>query len=506
MASDTTDPFDRAAEDRFRGELIAAGFEVIEPPRRWAGPLPDGLAAFDAATHLEVRIVDGFPVNPPKVYAPGATLAHVAWTDEVCLWRPDDRSGAWITVDGVLARLREFNARALAGFADEDLMLDAHLSFRWPSLTMAVMAVEPLAIEESVGTEPDPVPLRGLIKGKVLHVEQGKPDGEHPIEGRAYRLRRTTRDPPRDLVAVEDALGKRHRKNFDRLLVRVRADGLQRLAVFTWPTNGGPNVLAVLLDKRNDDVVARAMEVAPTDQAYLAQRSGPDHEALRDERVVMFGVGAIGSHVARALATSGVADLTLIDPDRVRPGNVPRLASGFGGVGYDKVVVAAVDIQGAAPWAKVTSVDTAPRGPKALRAAIAGADLVVDATGSEQVARSVENVASELIVPLVTAALYRGGALARVRRVRPGADVALDDRGEADGYPLIPPGTEPQALEPGCASPVNNASPVACLAAAALAADVCVDTLVDSGRYPDEVIDVYRPIEAPFDVVGRHGR
>ena len=51
---------------------------------------------------------------------------------------------------------------------------------------------------------------------------------------------------------------------------------------------------------------------------------------------------------------------------------------------------------------------------------------------------------------------------------------------------------------------IYNASPAAVTAAAALAAMVTIDALVDRFEYGDETIDVYRRLEAPpFDRLGR---
>jgi hypothetical protein len=83
-------------------------------------------------------------------------------------------------------------------------------------------------------------------------------------------------------------------------------------------------------------------------------------------------------------------------------------------------------------------------------------------------------------------------------------DVPIFGRTAESRYPLIPPGDEPLALEPGCSAPVNNASPSAVAAIAALTAEIAVDALAGRWRYADETIEVYRPLDAaPFDHIGR---
>ena len=145
-----------------------------------------------------------------------------------------------------------------------------------------------------------------------------------------------------------------------------------------------------------------------------------------------------------------------------------------------------------------------PWKPSRLRELIAGAELVIETTGLTSFALLVSYICRESGTPLVSAALYRGGAVARVRRQARADDVALAERSPATGHPIIPAGDEPVAYEPGCSEPVNNASPVAVSATAALAAEVAIDTLTERFDYPDEAIDVYRPLdEAPFDRLGR---
>jgi len=52
---------------------------------------------------------------------------------------------------------------------------------------------------------------------------------------------------------------------------------------------------------------------------------GPEAmQRLRRARVVLFGVGGVGGHVAEVLARSGVGTIALVDPDRVSLTNLNR--------------------------------------------------------------------------------------------------------------------------------------------------------------------------------------
>ena len=47
-------------------------------------------------------------------------------------------------------------------------------------------------------------------------------------------------------------------------------------------------------------------------------------EALRTKRVILFGIGGVGSWCAEALIRTGLTHLTIVDGDTVQPSNVNR--------------------------------------------------------------------------------------------------------------------------------------------------------------------------------------
>ena len=47
-------------------------------------------------------------------------------------------------------------------------------------------------------------------------------------------------------------------------------------------------------------------------------------EALRTKRVIIFGVGGVGSYAAEALVRTGLTHLTIVDDDTVQPSNINR--------------------------------------------------------------------------------------------------------------------------------------------------------------------------------------
>lgn len=73
-------------------------------------------------------------------------------------------------------------------------------------------------------------------------------------------------------------------------------------------------------------------------------------ETLRRTRVIIFGLGGVGSWCAEALARSGIGHLTLVDADRVAPSNLNRqLMTTTANIGLPKPDALAARLQEVAP-------------------------------------------------------------------------------------------------------------------------------------------------------------
>lgn len=77
-------------------------------------------------------------------------------------------------------------------------------------------------------------------------------------------------------------------------------------------------------------------EVARADPDYALQRAGA-HPPLRNKKVVVLGCGAVGSHLASFLASSGVGKLLLVDHETLVTANLHRHLLGAESLGRDKV-------------------------------------------------------------------------------------------------------------------------------------------------------------------------
>ncbi len=497
--------FDLGSLERFQSELVQEGFEPLTPNgREWVGPLEDSFAALTQATQMRLEFRDGWPFKPPRLYVSGLSNDHVNPAGEVCLWREDDgHPEDWITFEAFRRRIHEWCERARDGFAPNDLGLDAHLYYEDKSDELAIF--DPHAI---IGPRPhdgDMGHLHGVVQNAAVHLLPNQ-RRTGAIRGRWY-YRTRLELPPRNLDEFHAILARGQARNFERLLRELSREEAPHLALLVWETPRGRNALALLLKPNPDKPQSLALVVAPSDTLRLLVRAGPDAQALEAKRVTVFRMGAIGSHLALLLAESGIGALTIVDGSRLRPGNVTRHAAGHGSVGLAKVEAVRQLIADSAPWTKVEIVGEALWTPARLAELAADADLVVDATGIGGFTDACSKLFKDKAIPFLTFALFRAGSIGRIRRQANSDDEPILSRIENPGaYPLIPPDPAlvDEPLEAGCSAPINNAPPHAVVALAASATQCTIDWLLGRSIWPDEVIEIYSPLEAaPFDAIGR---
>jgi molybdopterin/thiamine biosynthesis adenylyltransferase len=497
------DTLDRAGWDRFRLELIEAGFSSDDGGRTWRGPIAEQLRGYTTSTWMELEVRDGWPYLQPQLRVPDMQpLEHVNQGGTVCLWPEGDRSQAWTTWAGFEKRIDEWCAAQEGGFepADATMDADAYFSVR-DRERLATMDLS----EVVAASDGDLGRVWGRWHSGETHLEITTQQGGG-LEG-LWFLRDRLEAQPRTAEEFLAQLTEAQQVRFRRLLGDAAKSRRRqrRVAVLVWGNAEARNALVLLiqLERGGGQVAAHALEFAPTDLDVLRRRSGDDAEQLESRRVVIFGAGAVGSHVALQLAECGLGAITLVDKERLRPGNVVRHAAPRSSVGLTKVEATATLIGQHAPWTAVERREESLWAPASLRGLMEGHDLVIDATGSLGFLEQLAWLTAGQEVALVTAALYRRGWVARVSRQAPG-DKLLSDREDGEEYPAIPPGANEQEgqLEAGCSAPVNEASPRAVVACAEVAAGVAIDWLTGRHDMPDEITEIYRPLDdRPFDRV-----
>lgn len=125
------------------------------------------------------------------------------------------------------------------------------------------------------------------------------------------------------------------------------------------------------------------MAVNPIYQRLQLLTGTPALRSLNNIRVIIFGVGGVGSWAADALVRSGVLDLTLVDNDVVCITNVNRqLQATTKNVGQSKVVELKERLQTLNPRCKITAIQKAYMPDNAREFDLASYDFVLDCIDS----------------------------------------------------------------------------------------------------------------------------
>ena len=130
-------------------------------------------------------------------------------------------------------------------------------------------------------------------------------------------------------------------------------------------------------------------------------------EAWLNAKVLIVGLGGLGSPVALYLATAGVGELVLVDDDRVELSNLQRqVIHTHQQLGEFKVESAQAQIAAINPNTQV-SVITDRLEEELLRTTVGNVDLVVDCTDNFQTRHALNRACFDARKPLVSGAAIR---------------------------------------------------------------------------------------------------
>jgi molybdopterin/thiamine biosynthesis adenylyltransferase len=212
----------------------------------------------------------------------------------------------------------------------------------------------------------------------------------------------------------------------------------------------------------------------------------PGLEPLAAKRVVILGLGAIGSRIAVALAASGVRNFHLVDRDLYDTANAVRHACGVRHFGVAKVeavgvqmveanphVIGNITIQGVRAG-MMTAVEE-----DVLIEKLATADLIIDATASEHAAHWLDHQCHRLQKPRLHATVTSGAWGGDVMRVLPGKTPCWVCQQVAHEMPFAEPTRPGGFFAPGCAHPSFTGNVTEVSVVADLAAAMAIETLLD---------------------------
>lgn len=130
-------------------------------------------------------------------------------------------------------------------------------------------------------------------------------------------------------------------------------------------------------------------------------------ERLLESRVLIVGMGGLGSPVAMYLAASGVGTLVIADGDKVELSNLQRqIVHTTRSVGEHKVLSAARTLQQLNPAVTVVPIAERLDGER-LMAEVAGADAVVDGSDTFATRFAVNAACVRTRTPLISGAVIR---------------------------------------------------------------------------------------------------
>ena len=157
---------------------------------------------------------------------------------------------------------------------------------------------------------------------------------------------------------------------------------------------------------------------------------GEAMERLRRMRVIIFGLGGVGSWCAEALVRSGVGHLTLVDPDGVDVTNINRQLPALSStVGRPKVEVLRERFLDINPEAEIIARQERFTADSAASFLLESFDYVIDAIDSIQ--DKIELILSTTHYPLPT--LY--SSMGAARKMDP-LQVRVTEFWKVDGCPL----------------------------------------------------------------------
>lgn len=142
-------------------------------------------------------------------------------------------------------------------------------------------------------------------------------------------------------------------------------------------------------------------------QIFLPDIDVEGQNRLLNASVAIFGLGGLGSPAAMYLASSGVGELVLVDPDEVELSNLQRqIVHMNDALGQRKTVSAERTLTALNPEVRIRCHDQALDGD-ALDQVVRGVDVVVDGTDNFAARFAINAACVRVGRPLVSAAVVR---------------------------------------------------------------------------------------------------
>lgn len=480
--------------------------ERLHGPVQWSKLATAGQPTEVLTAQVEIVLGVTFPFAPPSVRLldagdPLEITFHVNADGTLCLWEADWSvdDAPWLDPRKLLDRIAGWLHNTAAGWpGDDSCDLERYLDQEPDGPQLVLYDATRLVLAQAVQTQggPEVVGITDKVRrtGNIVNGQRrNRKDRRLAWVADIGSVDR----PVRSWDDVAIALGD-HAAEVSRL---IKMDVIT-LLLLRYTHGGADAALAVRVRPTNAGIRITACESADSSTSTRTMRGGPAHTALGTVPIAIVGCGAIGSFTAELLFRSGARALTLVDAERLSPGNIVRHSADRRHVGLPKPHAVlnrlfAIDPDVAevqALFYRLTTLDEAI-------ALVRGHRVVLDATGSGRasslLATAIASLDTESDRTVVSVCTQRDGDVLRVDR--------LPLRPDESHLPPLPALEHAAQLrEQGCGSPVSPTSPGAVVAAAELALRVVIDEVTAERKLPATVADVRSPQDQPpFDVVGR---
>lgn len=394
----------------------------------------------DGQAHsLAVIFPDNYPYFPIEIYAPTFPAGRHKAPDTglLCLFAQKE----WSTGDTV------------AGIISSQVQA-IYQAHRHPDEAADIEAQEATQVTGYFLYQPSTLVFTGKweIPPEHQHGELliGLDPGANPdkeLRGAVLEVRAASGDT---LVRLDDLLSKRYQKTvigrwvrLDTAPSRVDIGNLLGECIKAWPIlekpvfKKSPDILGVLFPeetsyKHYEDnwVFAVRFKDAGLVKAYLARADRfsrdsylarvPRLSPVANKKVLVVGLGSVGSVCAWQLARAGVGQLNVLDYDHLQFGNLPRWLMGFNAIGASKAGFLTQRLATHYPFVQVKGFHHrigSNEDCKLLTQALEGVDLILDATAEWCVGHYLSDLAKLLKIPYVwatgTTGSY-GGVIGRV--------------------------------------------------------------------------------------------
>lgn len=174
----------------------------------------------------------------------------------------------------------------------------------------------------------------------------------------------------------------------------------------------------------DEDLLTYETVYAPFDPS----RSGERPSDFSQKRVGLVGLGSLGSKVAISLARAGIRQFEIVDPDILHIGNLERHECDWRDVGRHKadslanrlrLISSAVTVD---RWRSAIGAQVSSQEAANINQALAGCDVLIDATGNPDVFNHMAGLAERHHRDLLWGSVFAGGIGGEVARARFGKD------------------------------------------------------------------------------------